>query len=51
MKRSGWAPGTARTNNSRKKGRNRTVDQILKASYRLYAYDRTTRKAVKHCLG
>jgi len=52
MKRSGWAQGTARTENtSRKKGRARTVNQILKDSYRLYARDRATQKAVKHCLG
>jgi hypothetical protein len=52
MKRSGWAPGTARIENaSQKKGRARTVNQILKDSYRLHARDRATQKAVKHCLG
>jgi hypothetical protein len=51
MKRSGWAPGTGRTGTSRKKGRARTVNQILKDSYRLHAHDRATQKAVKHCLG
>jgi hypothetical protein len=52
MKRSGWAPGTARTIiASRKKGRARTVNQILKDSYRLYARDRDSRKAVKACRG
>jgi len=51
MKRSGWASGTARTIASRKKGRARTVNQILKDSYRLYARDRDSRKAVKACLG
>jgi len=52
MKRSGWAPGTARNEStSRKKGRSRTVNQILKDSYRLYARDRASQKAVKHCLG
>jgi hypothetical protein len=50
MKRSGWTTGTVR-NASTKKSRNRTVDQILKASYRLHARDRATQKAVKHCLG
>jgi hypothetical protein len=52
MKRSGWAPGTARAGNSQKKGASvRTVNQILKASYRLYARDRASQKAVKACLG
>jgi hypothetical protein len=52
MKRSGWAPGDARNENgSRKKVRGKSVNQILKDSYRLYARDRATRKAVKHCLG
>jgi hypothetical protein len=52
MKRSGWAPGTARNGaSSRKKTRARTVNQILKDSYKLYARDRTSRKAVKACLG
>jgi len=52
MKRSGWASGTSRPNHSsRKKGRARTVNQILKDAYRLYARDQATRKAVKHCLG
>ena len=51
MKRSGWAPGTARTGNSQKKERARTVNQILRDSYRLHARDRATQKAVKHCLG
>jgi hypothetical protein len=52
MKRSGWAPRTARAESSRKKGRSsRTVNQILKASYRLYARDRASQKAVKACLG
>ena len=52
MKRSGWAPGTARSGSgSRKKQRSRTVNQILKDSYRLYARDRDSRKAVKACLG
>ena len=41
MKRSGWAPGTARIENaSQKKGRARTVNQNLKDSYRLHARDR-----------
>ena len=52
MKRSGWAPGHARTESpTPKKGRMRTVNQILRDSYRLYARDRATQKAVKHCLG
>jgi hypothetical protein len=52
MKRSGWAPGNARTGNvSPKKGRSRTLNQILRDSYRLYARDRASQKAVKHCLG
>ena len=52
MKRSGWAPGNARTGAApRKKTRAKTVDQILKDSYRLYAGDRAARQAVKHCLG
>lgn len=52
MKRSGWAPGIARTEStSRKKGRARTVNQILRDSYRIHARDRATQKAVKHCLG
>jgi hypothetical protein len=51
MKRSGWAPGNARIGTTRKKTRARTVNQILKDSYRLYARDRATQKAVKHCLG
>jgi hypothetical protein len=52
MKRSGWAPGTARIENtSRKKTRARTVNQILKDSYKLHARDRDSRKAVKACLG
>ena len=28
----------------------RTVNDILRDAYRLYAHDRATRKAVKHCL-
>ena len=51
MKRSGWAPGRARNGTSQKKERARTVNQILRDSYRLYARDQVTRKAVKHCLG
>jgi len=51
MKRSGWVPGTAHSNSSRKKVRARTVNQILKDSYRRYARDRASQKAVKHCLG
>jgi hypothetical protein len=52
MKRSGWAPGNARIGStSAKKGRTRTVNQILRDSYRLYARDRASRQAVKHCLG
>jgi hypothetical protein len=52
MKRSGWAPGTARIEtSSRKKTRTRTVNQILKDSYKLHARDRDSRKAVKACLG
>jgi hypothetical protein len=52
MKRSGWAPGDARNDNApRKKARGKSVNQILKDSYRLYARDRATQKAVKHCLG
>jgi hypothetical protein len=52
MKRSGWAPGNARTEStSRKKARTRTINQILRDSYRLYARDRASQKAVKHCLG
>ena len=52
MKRSGWAQGNARTGAaSRKKTRAKTVNQILKDSYRLYAGDRAARQAVKHCLG
>jgi hypothetical protein len=51
MKRSGWAPGNAQNQTgSRKKGRTKVVDQILKASYRLHAGDRACQKAVKHCL-
>ena len=34
-----------------KKRRARTVDQILRDCYRLYAGDRASRRAVKHCLG
>jgi hypothetical protein len=52
MKRSGWAPGIARIETpSRKKARTRTLNQILRDSYRLYARDRASQKAVKHCLG
>jgi hypothetical protein len=52
MKRSGWAQGTARTESTfPKKGRARTVNQILRDSYRLHARDRASQKAVKHCLG
>jgi hypothetical protein len=51
MKRSGWAQGNARIEPTRKKGRARTVNQILRDSYRLYARDRASQKAVKHCLG
>ena len=52
MKRSGWAPGKAHIENaSPKKGRTRTLNQILRDSYRLYARDRASQKAVKHCLG
>jgi len=51
MKRSGWAPGRARTSSVRKKARAMTVNQILKDAYRLYARDRASQKAVKHCLG
>jgi len=53
MKRSGWVSGSARTGTARRKGRSsrRIVDQILRDSYRLYARDRVTRKAVKACLG
>ncbi len=52
MKRSGWAPGDARNGTtSRKKATGKRVDQILRDSYRLYARDRASRKAVKHCLG
>jgi hypothetical protein len=49
MKRSGWAPGSARTSTSPKK--KKTVNQILKDAYRLHARDRASRMAVKHCLG
>jgi hypothetical protein len=34
-----------------KKRRAKTVSQILRDCYRLYARDRASRKAVKHCLG
>jgi len=51
MKRSGWAPGTARAVTTQKKERVRTVNQILRDAYRLHARDRATQKAVKHCLG
>jgi len=51
MKRSGLTPGTARTGNSQKKGRTRTVNQILKDAYRRHARDWATQQAVKHCLG
>lgn len=51
MKRSGWAPGNARSSGHRKKERARTVNQILRDSYKLHAKDRASRKAVKHCLG
>jgi hypothetical protein len=52
MKRSGWAPGTCpHRSPTPKKGRARTVNQILRDSYRLYARDRASQKAVKHCLG
>jgi hypothetical protein len=51
MKRSGWVPGKTRNNNARRKNRARTVNQILRESYRLYTRDRATLKAVKQCLG
>jgi hypothetical protein len=51
MKRSGWAPGTARLQSSHKKSRTRTINQILRDSYKLHARDRASRKAVKHCIG
>jgi len=34
-----------------KKRRSITVNQILRDCYRLYARDRASRMAVKHCLG
>jgi len=34
-----------------KKRRPKTVSQILRDSYRLYARDPASREAVKHCLG
>lgn len=53
MKRSGWAPASARMGSApRKRSRTKAiVDDILRDSYRLYARDRASRKAVKHCLG
>jgi len=52
MKRSGWTPGEARTSNSsQKKVRGKSVNDILRASYRLYARDKASQKAVKHCIG
>jgi hypothetical protein len=35
----------------KKKRRTRTVNQILRDCYRLYARDPASREAVKHCLG
>ena len=51
MKRSGWTPGNSRNGSSGKRGRAKTVNQILKDSYRLHARDHVTQRAVKHCLG
>ena len=47
MKRSGWALGTARSGQARRKSRAQVINQILKNSYRLYVGDRASRKAVK----